>query len=260
MDAVTRLRKGELRFRKGQNANVHRLHVAGGGPFCTARCRDRSTHSVLQESSAGRNLITVFKPVNNPAEKIFRRTRPSSGHARTKRQAWRAAHLRATHRPRSARACRAHKKSPFSNTPWLQHRLRLSKRCATDTRRSPVGAGSDRRHAPTTGMADRASHKSICAKTARTFFGRRMRRCRAARRRRGVIAGATGNAHATGAPACRARSAVPTPPREAAVARRTPQTTMPARMARPASLVRGTAAGRGAHVKDQWSSSSSSSA
>lgn len=66
LDAVTRLRVGELRFRKGQYANVHRLIVAGGGPFLTVRCRDRSTHSIPQESSAGRNLITVFCDVNNP--------------------------------------------------------------------------------------------------------------------------------------------------------------------------------------------------
>ncbi len=68
LDAVTRLRVGELRFRKGQDANVHRFIVAGGGPFLTLRCRDRSTHSIPQESSAGRNLITLFCDVNNPAQ------------------------------------------------------------------------------------------------------------------------------------------------------------------------------------------------
>jgi hypothetical protein len=68
LDAITRLRVGELRFRRGQSANVHRLDVAGGGPFFTARCRDRSTHSIPQETSAGRNLITVFRHVNNPAQ------------------------------------------------------------------------------------------------------------------------------------------------------------------------------------------------
>jgi hypothetical protein len=71
LDAVTRLRVGELRFRKGQDANVHRLVVAGGGPFLTVRCRDRLTHFVPQESSAGRNLITVFRPVNNPSQFFF---------------------------------------------------------------------------------------------------------------------------------------------------------------------------------------------
>ena len=70
LDAVTRLRVGELRFHKGQHANVHRFNVAGGGPFFTARCRDCSTHFIPQESSAGRNLITVFRHVNNP-EQIF---------------------------------------------------------------------------------------------------------------------------------------------------------------------------------------------
>jgi hypothetical protein len=67
LDAVTRLRVGELRFRKGQDTNVHRFVVAGGGPFLTVRCRDRSTHSIPQETSAGRNLITVFRHVNNPS-------------------------------------------------------------------------------------------------------------------------------------------------------------------------------------------------
>ncbi|MFC5570024.1 hypothetical protein ACFPN1_08140 [Lysobacter yangpyeongensis] len=68
LDAVTRLRVEELRFRKGQDTNVHRFVVAGGGPFLTVRCRDRLTHSIPQESSAGRNLITVFCHVNNPKD------------------------------------------------------------------------------------------------------------------------------------------------------------------------------------------------
>ena len=48
LDAVTRLRVGELRFHKGQHANVHRFNVSGGGPFFTARCRDRLAHSIPQ--------------------------------------------------------------------------------------------------------------------------------------------------------------------------------------------------------------------
>ena len=68
LGATTRLRQGELRFRRGQSANVHRSNVAGGGPFDAARCRDRFAHLLPQETSAGRNLITVFVHVNNPAQ------------------------------------------------------------------------------------------------------------------------------------------------------------------------------------------------
>ena len=67
LHAITRLRFGEEQFRRGQDANVHRFVVPGGGPFFTACCRDCFTHSLPQETSAGRNLITVFLPVNNRA-------------------------------------------------------------------------------------------------------------------------------------------------------------------------------------------------
>ncbi|HEY0503607.1 MAG TPA: hypothetical protein VGD42_08935 [Lysobacter sp.] len=71
LHAITRLRFGEERFRRGQDANVHRFVVPGGGPFFTARCRDCFTHSLPQETSAGRNLITVFLPVNNLTQFFF---------------------------------------------------------------------------------------------------------------------------------------------------------------------------------------------
>ncbi|HEV8693853.1 MAG TPA: hypothetical protein VGQ93_06670 [Lysobacter sp.] len=108
LDAVTRLRMGELRFRKRQNANVHHFDVAGGGPFFTARCRDRLTHSIPQESSAGRNLITVFRHVNNLVQFFLAAVwvgASSIGAIARRRSASRLfdAQLRCAHRARKAR-------------------------------------------------------------------------------------------------------------------------------------------------------------
>ena len=57
---------GLLRFREGNGSCVHRHEDLGGGPFCVARCRVVSTHSLPQGGCLRRNLITVFFFVNNP--------------------------------------------------------------------------------------------------------------------------------------------------------------------------------------------------
>lgn len=169
LDAVTRLRVGELRFRKGQDTNVHRFIVAGGGPFLTVRCRDRSTHSIPQESSAGRNLITVFCHVNNPA-KFF--SGCSAGPAmavggdRLQRS---ASPARTSCRRFAMRFRKAHKKRHFTIA---------ASECIAPARSTSNGARAARIAArrpfwqsfrADDRQADLASHKSICAKTAQTF-------------------------------------------------------------------------------------------
>ncbi len=54
-------------FCRGSESCVHRFDCPGGGPFCAACCRAGFSHSRLQETSAGRNLITLFHTVNNRA-------------------------------------------------------------------------------------------------------------------------------------------------------------------------------------------------
>ena len=168
LGATTRLRQGELRFRRGQSANVHRSDVAGGGPFVTARCRDRFTHYLPQETSAGRNLITLFVHVNNPVQLFF--TRPPLARAmrarrggsmhRLVRAGSRAMHASSFHKLHKKR----HLAKPLRNArdrlvPCRRmRRLLRSADFAFATRTKSVA-----RQPPVF-----ASHKSICAKTAQT--------------------------------------------------------------------------------------------
>ncbi len=66
------LRVHGARFRGGNEPCVHRFDCPVGGPFCAASCRVVCTHSLPQETSAGRNLITLFRTVNNFAHFFFR--------------------------------------------------------------------------------------------------------------------------------------------------------------------------------------------
>jgi hypothetical protein len=164
---------GELRFRKGQDANVHRLDVAGGGPFFTARCRDRSTHFIPQESSAGRNLITVFRHVNNPEQFFFGPASGSSDADRADRRPRFASPPPPLHQRHHSHFRKAHKKRHFVLHAYARRDRGLAAtradQSATDACERPLGAsqGADDR------QADLASHKSICAKTAQTFSGHR---------------------------------------------------------------------------------------
>lgn len=55
------------RFRGGHGTGTHRFWSPGGGLICTSRGRVRFAHLLPQETSAWRNLITVFRTVNNRA-------------------------------------------------------------------------------------------------------------------------------------------------------------------------------------------------
>ena len=66
-------------FREGCGAGVHLFHVAGGGACGAAGYRVVFDHSLLQETSAGRNLITVFSAVNNLSQIIFAVRAPRVG-------------------------------------------------------------------------------------------------------------------------------------------------------------------------------------
>ena len=82
LDGVPGLRVHGARFRGGNEPCVHRLDRPVGGSFCAAGCRVVCAHSLPQETSAGRNLITLFRTVNICAHFFFRQvgvaSRPSS--------------------------------------------------------------------------------------------------------------------------------------------------------------------------------------
>lgn len=102
-----------VRFRGG-HAAFHRFDRAGGEAFGAACCRVRLTHSRSQETSAGRNLITVFFTVNNLQQKFFRRAAAAAvaGRASDARRADPGMHPRASNshpmhraKPATARLC-----------------------------------------------------------------------------------------------------------------------------------------------------------
>lgn len=72
-------------FRGGNEPCAHRLGCTGGGSFRTARCRDDLAHSLSQEASAGRNLITLFHSVNNLAKYFSAPRRRDGGRWRRQR-------------------------------------------------------------------------------------------------------------------------------------------------------------------------------
>jgi hypothetical protein len=72
LDETRYLRLCENPFREGNDPCFHRVDCPVGGSFCTASCFFVRTHSLPQETSAGRNLITLFHTVNTLAEFFFR--------------------------------------------------------------------------------------------------------------------------------------------------------------------------------------------
>ncbi|QNP39839.1 hypothetical protein [Lysobacter solisilvae (ex Woo and Kim 2020)] len=276
LDAVTRLRVGELRFRKGQDANVHRFIVAGGGPFLTVRCRDRSTHFIPQESSAGRNLITVFCHVNKLTQFFFRRGSGLSVADGSRRRSRAAAIAHHARRRCAQRFDKAHKKRHFAK--W-ETALAARTRNAAPRSRMPPADGQrpfPRSQRADDRQVDLASHKSVCAKTAQTFsadagvrsagddarWKELARACGAAGGWRMELARITAaldadaaKAHPAHATRTGTRLRVHASPRMRAAQKRRCRRGCPAGI-----VVSMLAAWRGGTARPQWSSSSSSSA
>lgn len=61
-----------IAFCEGCDAGGHQFDVADGGPCCGGGCRVGSAHSLLWETSVGRNLITRFSTVNNRVGFFFK--------------------------------------------------------------------------------------------------------------------------------------------------------------------------------------------
>lgn len=62
---------GRRCFLEGDGTCTHRFECPGGGLRCATRGRCRSAHSLPQEVSAWRNLITLFRSVNNLVRFFF---------------------------------------------------------------------------------------------------------------------------------------------------------------------------------------------
>lgn len=190
LHAITRFRFGEERcvpersaFRRGQDANVHRFVVPGGGPFFTACCRDCFTHSLPQETSAGRNLITVFLPVNN----LMHFFSPPV-HGRNSAPGGRA-HRRCACTPPALdqRLClHARKVLIFRHFPATNECVRMSgdaMPCVQRNFRMGQQPGFTCPFAGSNGSVVFASHKPICAKLRENFPApKAAHRCRCERR------------------------------------------------------------------------------
>ncbi len=184
-----RRRERGQHFCRGSEPNVHRFDCPGGGPFCAACCRAWFSHSRLQETSAGRNLITLFMTVNNPAYFFFRplarNAAPTPPRARSKnarahrrvRRAFRSTSLK----PKRGAAFSA---LAFFPSGFFNARASRAKRVANDAddlyRKKKFRSAT---------AADFASHKPDCAKVRELFSAasgardrRGGRRCGRARR------------------------------------------------------------------------------
>lgn len=154
LDGVPGLRVHGSRFRGGNEPCVHRFDSPVGGSFCAASCRAVCTHSLPQETSAGRNLITLFRTVNNFAHFFFRQVGMASS-------------------PPPFQATRRTTTTKFTDRPTRRHAIRKLLFLRGLRKRIGVRTGSTvRSHAcvamPTTGRRG-------CAKAPEKSFRRRPR-------------------------------------------------------------------------------------
>lgn len=164
-----RRRERGQHFCRGSEPNVHRFDCPGGGPFCAACCRAWFSHSRLQETSAGRNLITLFMTVNNPAYFFFgplaRNAAPMPPRARSENA---RAHRRVRHAFRST-SLKPKRGAAFSALAFFLSGF--SNACASRAKR--VANDSDglyrKKKFPSATAADFASHKPDCAKVRELF-------------------------------------------------------------------------------------------
>jgi len=165
-------------FREGCGAGVHLFDAAGGGACAAAGYRVGFDHSLLQETSAGRNLITVFSAVNILSQFIFcaharfvaRARGRCIGDAREQRS-------RQPARDRARRPCASNGAACSDST----HRPCTSTR--RFRRRNALTRGDDatammRAMRARTSRCVCASHKPDCAKVRELFRGSRT--CKAA--------------------------------------------------------------------------------
>lgn len=158
-----------MRFREGNESCVHRFDCPGGGSFFAARCRVRCTHSLPQETSAGRNLITLFRTVNNSGNFFSGPASPAPAGNRRRRRRERATIARRASHRKLSNTLKAIFGAAFSASKFFSraHASRCAHRdeARTSASRAPVRARRRRlREAPRF-----APHKPICAKVRELF-------------------------------------------------------------------------------------------
>lgn len=182
------------RFREGNGSCVHRFLSPGGVPFCVARGRVFFCHSLSQVSLLGRNLNTVFLRVNNLEDFFSGAARPAApSEASAGSPPGTIADVGA-HRTKYSSSKTLHVSRGFSRTPASAAVVHGSARVrAAMPNGSGTGGSRDVVAARRTRRVP-ASHKVVCAKTARAsrrvapadrtsgdVVGGRRRRCRAPR-------------------------------------------------------------------------------
>ena len=163
-------RGGRTAFCKGCDAGVHLFDVAGGGACGAAGCLDGSAHLLLQETSAGRNLIMDFSTVNNPTQ-TFSLARPRAGlHDRLQSCDRTASPACTSRHPRARHASHASNDAACSGAILLaMHAHHMHPIAIAAVAR--MQRGTPKTHAALSrDPNDCASHKSDCAKNARTFL------------------------------------------------------------------------------------------
>lgn len=156
-------------FGEGCEAGVHLFDVAGGSACTAAGCCVVFDHSLLQESSAGRNLITLFSTVNNLSRLFFVVRRRA---ARCKRPSCFAPHVA----PHACMHARPHADSPRASVGAVcstcSHASMHSRAMRNDTPRTRTMqriARADGGDAKAKEISLFALHKPDCAKLRELF-------------------------------------------------------------------------------------------
>jgi len=156
-------------FREGCGADAHLFQVAGGGAFGAAGYRVGFDHSLLQETSAGRNLITVFSTVNNLSQIIFAARAPLVRRTCVRcigNECRKRARTHAQQRTRFLHASIGAACSDFPTRPCAS--TRRSRECVAPTRGDRATTSMRVMRARTTRCVC-ASHKPDCAKVRELF-------------------------------------------------------------------------------------------
>ena len=171
---------GRLRFEWAAicRRTVH-LHppfdVAGGIPCRDTGCRVAFAHSLPQGTSAGRNLITVFSTVNNLCKSFFVPVRTQVAQAGVRM----VMHDECAHAcNQHAHACTSLRTSKYAASRASIHFIVCIEHDEQEwRRRASTRTGPSCRAPDARGAVGRriASHKSVCAKSARTFSSERNR-------------------------------------------------------------------------------------
>lgn len=159
----------EIAFCEGCDAGVHLFDVTGGGPCCAADYCVVCAHSLPQETSAERNVITLFSTVNNPAKLFF--SGGQSSIATHAHQCHANVHQRMLHATAHRHAIALHASTDAAGSgtciqPCTSTRMTCRSSILEECMRDAC-PGQVETTAKQTCVC--ASHKSVCAKTARTF-------------------------------------------------------------------------------------------